>query len=136
MKTTMRIPIIKLYTNLIVPIQGVLGDAVITQLQGDVTLRIEQDDPKGLVIDVSGMEMMDSFMTRTIRDLALTAKLMGVHTVVSGLKPAIAMTLVDMGLEIPGIQTTLNLERAIEALAQIQADEEAFNAGDEVDVTQ
>jgi rsbT antagonist protein RsbS len=136
MKTTMRIPIIKLYANLIVPIQGVLGDAVITQLHGDVTVRIERDAPKGLVIDVSGMEMMDSFMTRTIRDLALTAKLMGVHTVVSGLKPAIAMTLVDMGLEIPGIQTTLNLERAIEALSQIQADEAAFNAGDEVDVIQ
>src|SRR3954453_3776535 len=119
MKPTMRIPIIRLYTNLIVPIQGVLGDSVITQLQGDVTLRIEQDNPKGIVIDVSGMEMMDSFMTRTIRDLALTAKLMGVHPVRSGLKPGIAMTLVEMGLEIPGIQTTLNLERAIEALSQI-----------------
>lgn len=136
MKPAMRIPIIKLYANLIVPIQGVLGDSVITQLQSDVTLRIEQDDPKGLVIDVSGMEMMDSFMTRTIRDLALTAKLMGVHTVVSGLKPAIAITLVEMGLEIPGIQTTLNLERALEALSQIHADEAAFSAGDDFDVIQ
>ena len=134
MRPAMRIPIIKLYANLIVPIQGMLDDAVITHLQSDVTLRIEADAPKGLVIDVSGMEMMDSFMTRTIRDLALTAKLMGVHTVLSGLKPAIALTLVEMGLEIPGIQTTLNLERAIEALSLIQADEAAFNAGAEADV--
>ena len=131
--STMRIPIIKLYSNLIVPIQGVLGDAVIGQLQGDVTLRIEEDDPKGLVIDVSGMQMMDSFMTRTIRDLALTARLMGVHTVVSGLQASVALTLVEMGLEIPGIQTTLNLERALEALAEIEA-EEARVAGDELDV--
>ena len=130
---SMRIPIIKLYSNLIVPIQGMLGDSVITQLQGDVTMRIEEVGPKGLVIDVSGMQMMDSFMTRTIRDLALTARLMGVHTVVCGLSAGVALTLVEMGLEIPGIETTLNLERALEVLAELKAAEE-YGAGDELDV--
>ena len=113
-----RIPIINLYSNLIVPIQGAIGDDVMVQLQDDVTRRVEQDGARGLVIDVSGVQLMDSFMTRNIRDLALTARLMGVHTVVSGLGPAVAITLVEMGLEIPGIQTTLNLERAIECLDQ------------------
>lgn len=120
-----RIPIINLYSNLIVPIQGAIGDNVMAQLQEDVTRRIEGGDAKGLVIDVSGIEIMDSFMTRNIRDLALTARLMGVHTVVSGLRPAVAITLVEMGLEIPGIQTTLNLERAIECLAEMHEAEEA-----------
>lgn len=120
---TPRIPIINLYSNLIVPIQGALGDNVLAQLQDDVTRRIEIDSAKGLVIDVSGVSLLDSFMTRSIRDLALTARLMGVHTVVSGLGPAVAITLVEMGLEIPGIETTLNLERAIEILALRQDDE-------------
>ena len=136
MRPAMRIPIIKLYANLIVPIQGMLDDVVIAHLQGDVTARIERDSPKGIVIDVSGMDMMDSFMTRTIRDLALTARLMGVHTMVSGLRPAIALTLVEMGLEISGIQTTLNLERALEALSLIQAEEAAFNVDLTSDVNQ
>jgi rsbT antagonist protein RsbS len=124
-----RIPIINLYSNLIVPIQGTIGDVLMAQLQEDVTSRVEQDDARGLIIDVSGIEMMDSFMTRNIRDLALTARLMGVHTVVSGLRPAVAITLIEMGLEIPGIETTLNLERAIEHLERLQ-DEEALALSD------
>jgi rsbT antagonist protein RsbS len=123
-----RIPIISLYASLIVPIQGAIADVVMAQLQEDVTQRIRDGGAKGLVIDVSGIEIMDSFMTRNIRDLALSARLMGVHTVVSGLRPAVAITLVEMGLEIPGIQTTLNLERAVECLAAIY-EEEALAAG-------
>jgi rsbT antagonist protein RsbS len=113
-----RIPIISLHRNLIVPVQGSLGDDVVAQLQEDVTRRIEQNDASGLVIDLSGVDLLDSYMTRGIRDLALTARLMGVHTVVSGLSPAIAITLVEMGLEIPGIETALNLDRAVELLAE------------------
>ena len=120
-----RIPIISLHSNLIVPIQGAIADAVMAQLQDDVTRRIDAGGARGLVIDVSGIEIMDSFMTRNIRDLALTARLMGVHTVVSGLRPAVAITLVEMGLEIPGIRTTLDLERALESLTEMH-DEEAL----------
>jgi rsbT antagonist protein RsbS len=127
-----RIPIINLYSNLIVPIQGALGDSVLAQLQDDVTRRIELDGAKGLVIDVSGVNLLDSFMTRSIRDLALTARLMGVHTVVSGLGPAVAVTLVEMGLEIPGIETTLNLERALEFLAR-RLDEQSMALSEGVD---
>jgi rsbT antagonist protein RsbS len=116
--TSARIPIITLHKNLIVPVQGSLGDDVVAQLQEDVTRRIEQNDASGLVIDLSGVDLLDSYMTRGIRDLAVTARLMGVHTVVSGLSPAIAITLVEMGLEIPGIETALNLDRAVELLAE------------------
>jgi rsbT antagonist protein RsbS len=119
-----RIPIINLYSNLIVPIQGAIGDVEMTQLTEDVTGRIEKDGARGLVIDVSGVALMDSFITRNIRDLALTARLMGVWTVVSGLQPAVAITLVEMGLEIQGLDTTLNLERALEHLRRTFEEEE------------
>jgi rsbT antagonist protein RsbS len=130
MNALQRIPIINLYANLIVPIQGAIGDNAMAQLTDDVTRRIEGDAARGLVIDVSGVALMDSFITRNIRDLALTARLMGVNTVVSGLQPAVAITLVEMGLEIQGLQTTLNLERALEHLAQISEIETAALGGD------
>lgn len=115
-----RIPIISLYSNLIVPIQGTIVDAAISQLKEDVTRRVDEESAHGLIIDVSGISMMDSFVTRSIRDLALTARLMGVHTVVSGLQSQVAITLVEMGLDIPGIHTALNLERALEYLLDLQ----------------
>ena len=128
-----RIPIINLHASLIVPIQGSIPDSVMAQLQEDVTRRIETDTASGLIIDVSGVDLMDSFITRNIRDLALTARLMGVNTVVSGLQPAVAITLVEMGMEIPGIKTTLNLERALEHLETLREEEEAEEAGEDED---
>ena len=119
-----RIPIIRLYANLIVPIQGSIGDEAMSQLNDDVTKRIEEGGANGLVIDVSGVALMDSFITRNIRDLALSARLMGVPTVVSGVQPAVAITLVEMGLEIQGLETSLNLERALERLAANETESE------------
>jgi rsbT antagonist protein RsbS len=124
-----RIPIIELYSNLVVPIQGAIDDDAMARLQEDVTQRIQADGARGLVIDVSGIEFLDSFMTKNLRDLALTARLMGVSAVVSGLRPAVAITLIEMGLEIPGVKTTLNLERALEALFAAR-DEEARSLGE------
>jgi rsbT antagonist protein RsbS len=118
-----RIPIIELYSNLVVPIQGAIDDDAMARLQEDVTSRIQADGARGLVIDVSGIEFLDSFMTKNLRDLALTARLMGVSAIVSGLRPAVAITLIEMGLEIPGVKTTLNLERALEALFAAQQEE-------------
>jgi rsbT antagonist protein RsbS len=118
-----RIPIIELYSNLVVPIQGAIDDDAMARLQEDVTQRIQSDGARGLVIDVSGIEFLDSFMTKNLRDLALTARLMGVSAIVSGLRPAVAITLIEMGLEIPGVKTTLNLERALEALFEAQEEE-------------
>jgi rsbT antagonist protein RsbS len=122
--STQRIPIIGLYSNLIVPVQGAVGDIAIAQLIEDVTRRVDDGGARGLVIDVSGVPLMDSFITRNIRDLALTARLMGVRTVVSGLQPAVAMTLVEMGLHIEGLETALNLERALEHLARVYEEED------------
>jgi rsbT antagonist protein RsbS len=124
-----RIPIIGLYDDLIVPIQGAIADDVMVTLQDDVTRRIQDGNVRGLVVDVSGVETLDSFLTRNLRDLALSARLMGVTAVVSGLRPAVAITLVEMGLEIPGVHTALNLERALELL-QAAREEEARTLGE------
>jgi rsbT antagonist protein RsbS len=118
-----RIPIISLYGNLIVPIQGTVGDELLETLRVDVTARIDRDFATGLIIDISGVDLLDSYMTRSVRDLALMAKLMGVRTIISGAKPEIAITIVEMGLEIPGVESQLNLERALERLFVLAAAE-------------
>jgi rsbT antagonist protein RsbS len=125
-----RIPIIGLYDNLIVPIQGAIADDVMVTLQGDVMARIQDGDARGLIVDVSGVEVLDSYMTRNLRDLALSARLMGVTAVVSGLRPAVAITLIEMGLEIPGVYTALDLERALELLRAVRDEEDAWGEAD------
>ena len=110
------IPIIKLHGNLIVSIQTTLSDRLVIQLKDDITKQIERSDASGLIIDVSGIDIMDSYISRAIRDIGLIAQLMGVHTVISGMDPMISMTLVEMGLDLTGMRTALNLETAIELL--------------------
>ena len=127
--TVGRIPIISLYGNLIVPIQGAIGDKLMMQLSDDVASAVSRDTARGLIIDVSGIALMDSFVTRNIRDLAMTARLMGIPTIVSGLQPAVAITLIEMGLDIQGLETTLNLERALERLLHLRAEDDASTQG-------
>ncbi len=113
---TFRIPIIKLHDKLIVSIQMALSDRLVMQLKDDITTRIERVNITGLIIDVSGIDVMDSYISRALRDMGLIARLMGVRTVISGLDPMIAMTLVEMGLDLKGVSAALNLETAIELL--------------------
>ncbi len=128
MSDIVRIPIIKLYDNLIVSIQMALSDRLVMQLKDDVTAEIDRTNSHGLIIDVSGIDVMDSYISRAIRDLGLIAKLMGVRTVIAGMDPMIAMTLVEMGLDIRGVLSALNLESAIEMLKRLQTDEKKRNA--------
>lgn len=111
-----RIPIIKLYDNLIVSIQVALSDQLVATLKNDITREIDRTGARGLVIDLSGIDVMDSYISRSIRDIGLIAQLMGVKTVISGIDPMIAVTLVEMGLDLTGARSTLNLEAAIEML--------------------
>ncbi len=112
------IPIIKLYDTLIVSIQVELSDALVTQLKDDVANEIERVGPTGLIIDVSGVDIMDSYISRTIRDIGQISKLMGVSTVICGLDPNVAMTLVEMGMDLEGVEPHLHMEAAFEALQQ------------------
>jgi rsbT antagonist protein RsbS len=122
------IPLIRLFGNLIVPIQVSLSDSQVERLRDDVTLAIEQGRVSGLIVDLSGVDMMDSYITRCIRDLALSARLMGVDTVVCGIPRAVVITLVEMGLGIPGVASALNLDRALERLVSGEPDAPVLTA--------
>jgi rsbT antagonist protein RsbS len=128
MAEAMHLPIIKLYDTLIVSIQVELSDRVVMQLKDDVGERIQELGPRGLIIDVSGVEIMDSYISRAIRDIGLMAKLMGVETVISGLDPNIAMTLVEMGMDLEGVETFLDLETAFESIHLRASSEDAVLA--------
>ena len=111
-----RIPIIKLHQSLIVSIQTSLSDRLVSMLKDDITARITETNCIGLIIDLSGIDLMDSYISRTIRDIGLIAQLMGVETIISGMHPMIAMTLIEMDMDLRGVRSALSLEHALEML--------------------
>lgn len=110
------IPTIHLWHLLLVPLQGDLSDAQADRLAQDVLARIRDSDARGLVIDVTGLWIMDSHLCSLISRLAAAAALMGANTLMCGLSPEIATTLQTMGLSLPGVRTERSLE---DALAQL-----------------
>ncbi len=111
-----QIPLIRLFGNLIVSIQVSLTDTLMANLVEDITREIERSQVSGLILDLSGVDILDSHLTYRLRNLAVAARLMGVDTIVCGLRPVVVMTLVEMGLELAGVLRALNLERALELL--------------------
>jgi rsbT antagonist protein RsbS len=133
-KEEARIPIIRLYDMLVVSIQVVLSDDLVGQLKEDITAAIEKRRAHGLVIDVSGIDIMDSYISRAIRDIGLIARLMGVDAVICGIAPAVAITLVEMDMDLQGVHAELNLESALEWLQRLGSEkEEATSATDAPD---
>lgn len=108
-----RVPIIRLWNLLLVPVQGELTDAHAEQLRHDVLNEIHVAGSEGLVLDVTGLWMMDSHLCAVLTRLAQAAGLMGTNTVVCGISADIAMTIQSMGLELRGIRTALTLEEAL-----------------------
>ena len=113
MDETPEIPLLTLRDTLVVAIQGELHDRAAERLQRRILDRIAESRPRGLLIDVTGLPVVDSFLGRLLRDTALMAKMMGVPTVLVGLQPAVAVTLAELGLELPGVHTDLDLERGL-----------------------
>ncbi len=101
---------------LLVQLNQTLTDAAVRELRGLVGATLERRALRGVVLDLGSVDVMDSYITRCIRDLAISARLMGVPTVVCGVQPAVADTLVEMGMDLRGIETTLNLDSALRAL--------------------
>lgn len=110
------IPIIRLHGNLIVSIQIALSDRLILELQDEIAREIQNGDARGLIVEVSGVDVFDSFIAGAIQSLSRMAKLMGVRTVLAGLNAGMAITLVEMGMTLDGVETTLGLESALERL--------------------
>ena len=119
-----RIPILKMGPYLLVTIQVDMHDRLAMTLQDDLTSRIVSARAKGVLIDISALEMVDSFMGRTLGDIAAMSRVLDAETVVVGMRPAVATTLVELGLSLTGVRTALNVERGMELLrTQIDARE-------------
>jgi len=128
-----RIPILKMGEFLLVTIQVDMHDRVVMQLQDDLTEKITRHASRGVLIDISALEMVDSFMGRMVANIAAMASILDAHTVVTGMQPAVAITLVELGLTLTGVRTALNVERGMAMLRAVLADENAatdLGAGD------
>ena len=116
-----RIPILRMGRHLLVTIQVDMHDQLALALQDDLTARIVRDRAKGVLIDISSLDVVDSFIGRMISNIANMARVLDAQTVVVGMQPAVAITLVELGLELPGVRTALNVERG---MALLQAAED------------
>lgn len=110
------IPIIKFWEFLLVPLQGDMTDDMAGQLVSAVLDRIHKEGSSGLVIDITGLWLVDSHLCAVLSQLASAAKLMGAQTLISGMKPEIAMALETMGITLQNVTTTLDLETALDLL--------------------
>jgi rsbT antagonist protein RsbS len=111
-----RIPILKLASFLLVTIQVDMHDQLALALQDDLTARIVRDHANGVLIDISALDIVDSFMGRMLGNIAGMASVLDAETVIVGMQPSVAITLVELGLSLPGIRTALNVDRGMELL--------------------
>ena len=111
-----RIPILKMGEYLLVSIQVDMHDRLAMTLQTDLTDRIVAVHAKGVLIDISALEMVDSFIGRMLGDIAAMSRVLDAETVVVGMRPAVAITLVELGLSLKGVRTALNVERGMDLL--------------------
>jgi rsbT antagonist protein RsbS len=113
-----RIPILKMGNYLLVTIQVDMHDRLAMTLQDDLTSRIVETRAKGVLIDISALEIVDSFIGRMLADIAAMSRVLDAETVVVGMRPAVAITLVELGLSLTGVRTALNVERGMDLLRQ------------------
>jgi len=126
---SVRIPILKVGDVLIASIQIALHDASAVQFKDDLLQKIHDTKARGVIIDLTAIDIVDSFIGRMIADIASMSGLMGTHVVLTGLQPAVAITLVELGLELPTVLTALNLEKGLDIMRNqtLNADEENHN---------
>lgn len=113
-----RVPVLKIGDLLLVSIQVDMEDQTALALQEDLAERIVATGCRGVIIDITAMDIVDSFVGRTLSSIAAIARVLDAETVVVGMRPAVAITLVELGLSLDGIRTALNVERAMELLAR------------------
>ena len=117
------IPVLSLGDVLLVSIQVDLEDQLALRLQEDLSNRIVDTGAHGVIIDISALDIVDSFVGRTLATIASISRVLDAETVVVGMRPAVAITLVELGLSLPGIRTALNVELGMALLARDHADE-------------
>ena len=112
-----RIPILKMGAFLLVSIQVDMHDQLAMQLQDDLTSRIAETSSRGVLIDISSLEMVDSFIGRMLGNIAAMSRVLDAQTIVVGMRPAVAITLVELGMSLPGVRTALNIEQGMDMLS-------------------
>jgi rsbT antagonist protein RsbS len=111
-----RIPILKLGDFLLVTVQVDMHDRLAMNLQDDLTEKIVDSHARGVLIDISALDIVDSFIGRMLGNIATMSRILDAETVVVGMRPAVAITLVELGLSLPGVRTALNVERGMDLL--------------------
>lgn len=111
-----RIPILKMGKTLLVTVQVDMHDQLAVRLLDDLTTMITKTRARGVLIDISALDMVDSFIGRMIADVAATSRILDAQTVVVGIQPAVAITLVELGMSLPGVRTAMDVERGMELL--------------------
>ena len=122
-----RIPILKMGDYLIVTIQVDMHDRLAMTLQDDLTEKIAKTGARGVLIDISSLEIVDSFIGRMLGNIAAMSHVLDAETVVVGMRPAVAITLVELGLSLPGVRTALNVEKGMSMLEAATARQENIN---------
>ena len=116
----MTVPIIKLGSYLIVTFQNELTDDMAVEAQDKILNRIRETEARGLLIDLSVINVVDSFLGRVLNDTAMMARLMGTQTVVAGIQPAVAVTFMELGLKMKNIYTVLDIEQGLDLLKSLE----------------
>jgi rsbT antagonist protein RsbS len=111
-----RIPILRMGNTLLVTIQVDMHDEIAVRLLDDLTTMVTKTRARGVVIDISALDMVDSFIGRMIADIAATSRILDAETILVGMQPAVAITLVELGMSLPGVRTALDVEKAMELL--------------------
>jgi len=129
-----RIPILKLGEFLLVSIQVDMHDQLAISLQDDLTAKIVATSAKGVLIDISALDIVDSFIGRMLGNIAGMSRILDAETVVVGMQPSVAITLVELGLSLPGIRTAFNIDRGMDLLrdsvAERQENQRVLNEPD------
>jgi rsbT antagonist protein RsbS len=124
-----RIPILKLGSALLVTIQVDMHDRLALALEEDLTQKIVATGARGVLIDISALEVVDSFIGRMLNTIAGVSRILDADTVLVGMQPAVAITLVELGLTLSGVKTALNVERGMKMISQsVRADDDLDDA--------